>query len=47
MQSPAFGEFYCFPVVVAIRSEESLLLVGWHVGIVFKKVLQQLSKDFQ
>jgi len=46
MQSPAFGEFYCFPVVVAIRSEESLLLVGWHVGLFSKKFYNSWTKTF-
>jgi len=41
----AFSEFYCSPVRVAIRPDESLLLVGWNVGVAFK-VLQELRKDF-
>jgi len=36
MQSSVLGEFYCSPVLVAIRPDESLLLVGWNVGVVFK-----------
>jgi len=31
----AFSGFQCFPVRVAICPDESLLLVGWNVGVVF------------
>ena len=35
IQSHAFNGFQCFPARVAICPDESLLSVGWNVGVVF------------
>jgi len=45
IQSRAFSEFYCSPVRVAIRPDESLLLVGWKVGV-FSTFYNSWAKTF-
>jgi len=47
MQPRAFGDIYCFPVPVAIGTDENLLQakLAWNIAVVFK-ILQQFNKHF-